>query len=221
VAASRRERLVLFAKEPAAGRVKTRLAAGIGAGKAAALYGAILTDLAAALVAPSWEAVLAVEGDETVVLARIFSSNWSFRPQGPGSLGDRLARAAAAAFEEGAERVALAGSDAPTLGALEVGAAFAALDESDLAVAPAPDGGFSLAALKRLVNPIPLFGSVRWSTAFALSDLRRNADTFGLRAALLPQVPDVDVVEDLLPLRERLSADGRIAPATRAFLATI
>lgn len=221
MAASRPLRLVLFAKEPAPGRVKTRLAAGIGAEKAAALYGAFLTDLAATLAVPWWEAVLAVEGDETVLLSRIFASGWSLKPQGRGSLGDRLARAAAAAFEEGAERVAMAGSDAPTLSAINVRAAFAALDESDLAVAPAPDGGFSLVALRRPVSPTPLFESVRWSTAFALSDLRRNAGALGLGAELLPEIPDIDVVEDLLPLRERLSAGGRLAPATRAVLATL
>ena len=216
----RRARLVLFAREPAPGGVKTRLAAAIGAERAAALYEAFLADLAEALVSPSWESVVAADGAETPRLARIFAAGWSLRPQGDGSLGDRLARAAAGGFDAGSERVALAGSDAPTMRAADVAAALAALDAADLAAAPAPDGGFSLVALRAGTAPPDLFSGVRWSTELALSDLRRNAAGLGLRVALLPEIPDVDVAADLPPLRRRLARDGRLAPATRAFLGT-
>jgi rSAM/selenodomain-associated transferase 1 len=216
-----RPRLVVFAKEPAPGRVKTRLAREMGAGRAAALYEAFLTDLAAALVAPAWESVLAADGSGTGGLDRIFASGWSRSTQGNGSLGDRLARAVTAAFDEGAEKVVLAGSDAPTLSAADVEAAFAALDGADVAVAPAPDGGFTLAALRSPVNPSELFGTVRWSTEFALSDLCRNAVAARLEMALLPEIPDVDVAEDLPALCRSLARDRRLAPATRAILGTL
>ncbi len=217
----RRARLVLFAKEPAPGRVKTRLAREIGSGRAAALYEAFLTDLAVALVAPAWDSVLAADGSGTGRLDRIFAGGWSRTRQGAGSLGIRLARAVAAAFDEGAEKVALAGSDAPTLTGADVEAAFAALDRADVAVAPAPDGGFTLAAIRSPAGPSGLFGPVRWSTGFTLSDLRRNAATARLELALLPEIPDVDVAADLPALRRSLAADPRLAPATRGTLGTL
>jgi hypothetical protein len=220
VGGPQRARLVLFAREPAAGRVKTRLAAAIGAERAAVLYEAFLRDLARALVSPSWEAVVAADGTETPGLSGIFAAGWSLVPQGSGTLGDRLARAAAGAFAAGAGRVALAGSDAPTMRASDVAAALAALDTSDLAVAPAPDGGFSLAALRAGTSTTDLFAAIRWSTEFALPDLVRNAAALGLRAVTLPAIPDVDVAEDLPPLRRRLAENGGLAPATRAFLGT-
>ncbi|HQR47582.1 MAG TPA: glycosyltransferase, partial [Thermoanaerobaculia bacterium] len=61
---TRRPRLVLFAREPRAGHVKTRLAAALGGEGAAALYEAFLTDLAAALVSPAWESVVAADGPD-------------------------------------------------------------------------------------------------------------------------------------------------------------
>lgn len=201
--------------------MKSRLSRGIGVWRAAALYEAFLKDLATELVSAEWESVLATDGSETNRLERIFPSGWSLRAQGGGSLGDRLARAAAAAFGEGVAKVALAGSDAPTLSAVDVGTAFAALDGADVAVAPAPDGGFSLVALRPPASPSRLFGSVRWSTRSAFSDLRQNTATARLGMRLLPEIPDVDVAGDLAAIRRRLAADAWLAPATRAILKTL
>jgi len=200
--------------------VKTRLAAAIGARRASDLYEAFLRDVAAALVSPSWEPVVAADGGEAR-LRGIFGTAWRVVPQGGGTLGDRLARAAADAFAAGAERVALAGSDAPTMRAADVAAALSALDGSDLSVAPSPDGGFSLAALRAGTAAEDLFAAVRWSTRFAGADLRRNAADLSLRVATLPEIQDVDVADDLLPLRRRLAEDAGLAPATRAVLDTL
>jgi rSAM/selenodomain-associated transferase 1 len=221
VTGSCRARLVVFAKEPAPGRVKTRLAAAIGPGRAAALYEAFLTDLAASLVAPEWESVVSADGGGAGRLEQIFASGWSRVAQGSGSLGDRLARAAASAFGDGARKVAVAGSDAPTLSVADVLRAFDVLDRADVAAAPSPDGGFSLAALRIPVDPSGLFRRVRWSTAEALPDLRRNAAAARIGLALLPEIPDVDVPGDLPALRRRLSAEEGLAPATKAVLETL
>ncbi len=219
MSAARPPRLVLFAKEPAAGRVKTRLAARIGATRAAELYTAFLEDLAAALPSERWTAVLAhAEPEAGPRLRELFAPPWILEPQGDGGLGSRLAHAAVRAFRDGAEKAVLAGSDAPTLSPADVSGALAELDRCDLAFAPTPDGGFSLAGLKRPGDASRLFTSVRWSTAFALPDVRRNAAALGLTVALLPEVPDVDVAEDLQDLRDHLARQRDGAPATRALL---
>ncbi len=222
MAEDRRPRLCLLAREPAPGRVKTRLAAAIGPRRAAAHYAAVLHDQAAAHPSRAWTCGVAHAGRRPGPrLRRLFRAPWFLQPQGGGTLGERLARASRRAFRAGAPTVLLAGSDAPTLSAPDIVRALSALRSSDLVLAPAPDGGFSLAGLGLRADASRLFARVRWSTRSALADVRRNGVELGLRVALLPPVPDVDVAADLPPLRRRLGRKGRRAPATRALLATL
>lgn len=214
-------RVVLFAREPVAGRVKTRLAREIGERAATALYAAFLEDLAAALPDPArWDAVLAhAEFDPGPFLAETFRAPWEFFPQGDGSLGDRLARAVIRSRMEGRRDIVLVGSDAPTLGRDDLHAAFAVLEEeADVVFAPAPDGGFSLVGLAGSSDFRNFFEGVRWSTANALEDARRSAENRGARVALLATLPDVDEMKDLTALSPYFSADPALAPATRRAL---
>jgi rSAM/selenodomain-associated transferase 1 len=204
------QRVVLYAKEPVAGRVKTRLAREIGDAAAAALYAAFLEDLAVALPAPGrWEAVLAhAEPEAGPFLRKTFGAPWTLSPQGDGSLGMRLRNAF-----EGAH-VVVAGSDAPTLGRTDLEEAFGALaGGADVVFAPSPDGGFSLIGTRK--KPGDFLEGVRWSTEYALDDARRAAERLGLRVALIAPVPDVDVLEDLGILSSSLSKQIFLCPATR------
>lgn len=212
--------LLLFAREPAAGHVKTRLAAGLGEEEAAMLYAAFLEDLASALPDPAWLPVLCHDGEGPGPFLRSrFGGRWLFRPQGEGTLGERLVRALALPLSRGALAAVVAGSDAPTLEGENVRGALAALSAgADIAVSPAPDGGFSLLALSGAVAPGPLLARVTWSTPRARADLLRAAAGLGHRVVLLPQVPDVDVLEDLARLREDLAARGNRAAATARVL---
>jgi uncharacterized protein len=214
-------RVVLFAREPLAGHVKTRLAREIGEPAATALYTAFLQDLAVALPDPArWDVVLAhAEFEPGPFLVGTFRAPWELFPQGDGSLGDRLSRAVIRSRMEGRRDVVVAGSDAPTLGREELVAAFAALEEdADVVFAPAPDGGYSLVGLRGHVDPAAVFTAVRWSSAHALADSRRSAEGRGCRVRLLPTVPDVDEVKDLAALGPMFLADPAVAPATRRAL---
>jgi uncharacterized protein len=217
-------RVVLFAREPVPGRVKTRLAREIGEGPATALYESFLRDLAAALPDPArWEALLAyAEPEPGPFLRATFRPPWSFVRQGEGSLGDRLARAVERTRGSGRRDVVVAGSDAPTLSRADLGAAFHALEEgADAVFAPSPDGGFSLVGLAGGRDPREFFEGVRWSTAHALEDARRSAEAKGARVALLAAVPDGDRYEDLGALAPIFSADPTLAPATRGAIESL
>jgi rSAM/selenodomain-associated transferase 1 len=210
--------LVLFAKEPVAGRVKTRLAGTIGAEAAARLYEAFLEDLAAGL-GGEWERLLACDGDGGPRLKRIFRQGWTLQPQGEGTLGERMARAVVRAFAGDASKVTIAGSDAPTLTAGDIASAFAALEEADVVLAPSPDGGYSLAGLRRPVAASKVFGTdIRWSTKYALADTRRAAESVGYVVRFLEPVPDVDVSEDLAALTDLLRLRPDLAPFSRKAL---
>ena len=203
--------------------MKTRLAASLGAEEAAMLYAAFLQDLSASLGGPgAWRGVVVHDGAAPGPFLRgRFGASWAFRPQGEGDLGERLVRAFDASAARGAPAAAAAGSDAPALRRRDVEGAFAALERSDLAVAPSPDGGFSLLALGSSVPASTLLAPVRWSTPGALADLRASAASLGLAASILPEVPDVDVLADLVRLRADLDADPSLAPATARLLAQL
>jgi rSAM/selenodomain-associated transferase 1 len=217
-------RVILFAREPVAGRVKTRLAREIGAGPAAALYGAFLQDLAAALPDPArWDAVLAhAEFEPGPFLVGTFRAPWELFPQGDGSLGERLARGVVRSRMEGKRDVIVVGSDAPTLGREDLESAFAALEEdADVVFSPAPDGGYSLVGLRGAVDPAAAFTAVRWSSEHALADSRRSVEARGYRVRLQPTVPDVDEVKDLGALAPMFASDPDLAPVTRRALALL
>ena len=216
--------MTLFAREPAAGRVKTRLARDVGEAAAAALYAAFLEDLAAALPDPArWESVLAhAEPEAGPTLSRTFGPPaWSFVPQGEGSLGERLGRVFEWSRARGVD-VVVAGSDAPTLSRDHLEAAFVALEDgAEVVFAPSPDGGFSLiGARPGLARPGTgdFFEGVGWSTAHALEDCRSAAERRGLRVQLLTPVPDVDEAEDLAAVSLSLSKNLSLAPSTRRVL---
>jgi uncharacterized protein len=218
-------RLILFAKDPVPGHVKTRLGREIGALAAAALYEAFLTDLSAALPCPAeWDAVLAhAEFEPGPFLLVAFGPPWDLLPQGDGTLGERMTRAIVRSRMEGRRDVVIAGSDAPTLSLDDLHEAFAALaGDSDVVYAPSPDGGFSLVGMRGNVDPAAVFpAAVRWSSPHALEDSRRSAAARGYHVRLLSSVPDIDEMKDLERLPVILRADPDLAPATRRALTSL
>ncbi|GAC1380996.1 MAG: hypothetical protein NVSMB30_28790 [Hymenobacter sp.] len=121
------------------------------------------------------------------------------RCQAPGDLGERMAAAFAAAFEAGARRVAIIGTDCPGLRAAHLTQAFAQLADHDVVLGPATDGGYYLLGLRQ---PCPeLFQNKAWSTASVLPDTVAEAERLGYRVALLPELRDVDTAVDLVAWR--------------------
>ena len=200
--------LAVFVKEPRPGAVKTRLAAAIGAERAAALYRA-LAEAEIAATSPGageYERLFFFEG------ARDALQRWL--PAAPliaqveGGLGARMAAAFAEAFARGARRVALIGTDVPWLGRGTVLEALRQLDAHDVVPGPAEDGGYFLIALGR---PLPaLFEAIAWSTPTVLADTLARAAALGLRVHRLASMPDVDTLDDVRRHWDRL---GRILPA--------
>jgi rSAM/selenodomain-associated transferase 1 len=218
-------RLVLFAREPVPGYVKTRLAREIGAAAAAALYEAFLADLAVCLPSPDrWDSVLAyAEFEPGPCILSTFRPPWDLIPQGEGTLGERLARAVVRARMEGRRDVLVAGSDAPTLTGEDCSAAFRTLGgTTEVVYAPAPDGGFSLVGMQGHVDPAAVFpAGVRWSSPHALADSRRSAEGKGYRVGLLSTLPDIDEFGDIRRLEPLFAADPDLAPATQRALLRI
>jgi rSAM/selenodomain-associated transferase 1 len=212
--------LVVFARQPAPGRVKTRLTPPFSPEQAAALYRAMLADVldASAAMAERFglDAVLAVTPPEACAeLARSAPAAFRAVAQRGPDLGARMEWAAAEAAAAGAAPIVLRGSDSPALAADAVGDALRALDGHDLALIPDRDGGYGLVALRR---PAPGLFSHPMSTASVLADTLAQASRLGLRARVLGPGFDVDTAADLRWLAAARSESGSLCPRTLAYL---
>ncbi|GAA3963928.1 TIGR04282 family arsenosugar biosynthesis glycosyltransferase [Hymenobacter antarcticus] len=196
--------LLVFAREPVLGRVKTRLAADIGPEAALAVYRELLALTAAAVTASAVPAtVWLAEAPHPTADTALPRPEWPglpWRVQPPADLlGERMAHAFGEAFAAGAGRVVIIGTDCPGLEPAILQRAFAALEAHDLVVGPAEDGGYYLLGLREL-QPA-LFTSKDWSTATVLPDTLADAARLGLRVAQLPVLHDVDSARDLAAWR--------------------
>lgn len=218
-AAGRRARdvLVVFARCPEPGRVKTRLARTVGDEAAAALYAAFVTDLQARFAAAPLAVRWAVAPPAAGFAARFaIPDGQTFAQQG-GDLGARMHAAFAHVRDAGFARCVLVGSDTPQLALATVERAFTALDDADLVVGPARDGGYYLIAARR---PLDVFDGIAWGTGDVLAATRARAAELHLTVALLDEDFDVDDADDLACLEQLLQAEGARAamPATTAAL---
>lgn len=191
--------VVVFAKAPVPGRVKTRLIPALGADGAAALAARLLEHaLAQARAAALGPVELCADPGPSHPAFDRARARWPglhAAEQGAGDLGQRMARALARHLDAGAPRVLLIGTDAPALDAPRLREAARALGDADAVVVPALDGGYALIGLTR---PAPaLFEGVAWSTPGVLAATRRRAAAAGLRLAELAPLADIDRPEDL------------------------
>ncbi len=208
-------RLVVMAKAPRPGRVKTRLAATVGDDAAARVAAASLLDTWSAVAsAPGIEPQLALAGDAADLPRSLVGRAWIVT-QGDGDLGARMTRHLAAGCRERGACL-MVGADAPGVPAAALERARAALETHDAVLGPAEDGGFWLIGLR---GPVAdgLLDELPWSApdtcARTLGRLRER----GYRVALASTWFDVDEASDLsrLCLLHRLGvvAAPRVAAA--------
>lgn len=189
--------VAVFVKAPVAGRVKTRLAAEVGVHHAAEIYRSLGRRVVAACIGRAHDTTVwfAPARERQAVRQWLDSLDvGSIRAQVSGTLGMRLSAAFAQHFQEGASRVIGIGSDCPDVDADIVSQALAALDEHDVVIGPAHDGGYYLIGLRA---PVPqLFHGIAWSTEAVLHQTLTRARQLGLSPALLPTLRDVDTLAD-------------------------
>ncbi|MBV8167150.1 MAG: TIGR04282 family arsenosugar biosynthesis glycosyltransferase [Alphaproteobacteria bacterium] len=182
---ARGDTLVIFARQPALGRVKRRLARDIGAGAARRVYDALTRRALAQLGRDRrWRTVLAVTPDG----ARWRAWGRTSRvPQGHGDLGMRMASALCRLARP---RAVLVGSDIPDMTPAAIARAFAALGRARVVFGPAVDGGYWLIGWRRGVWPYGALTDVRWSTRHALADSRASLGHAAV--ALVDRLADLD-----------------------------
>lgn len=181
--------LVIFARRPALGVGKRRLAREIGDLAALRFQRASLRRLRATLDQNAlWTLWLCLTPDR----APMSLCGRREIPQGAGDLGERLTRLMGR-LPSG--DVVVIGSDAPQIVRTDIQAAFRALGRKSAVFGPAPDGGFWLVGLDRAARRRPPFSNVRWSTAHTLSDVITRLGS--RKFEVLRELEDVDDAQSL------------------------
>lgn len=211
-----RPAVIVMAKAPRAGAVKTRLAPPLTHEDAARLAACLFADTCALARSVAEELCVAyapadgralLEESLRAALPEDSLSGVRWLEQRGEDLGERLTDVSARAFAEGLGPLLLIGADSPTLPPQFLSAALEGLvnDAADVALGPTEDGGYYAVGLRA---PAPgLFDSIEWSTPRAYAQTARNAARLGLRLLELPPWYDVDTHADLSRLRAELSDD--------------
>ena len=213
-------RLSVFTRVPVPGAAKTRLVPPLTANQAAALQRAMTEDLldrldrtlgAVSPGAPSLSLEVRYDGQFSPRALEV-PKGWAITSQGPGDLGERLARAGREARRDGIGRLVIIGSDAPLLPLPLVEAAFSGLADRDALLAPAEDGGYVLIGLALgRAPPAPvesLFAGIPWGTGAVREATAAAAADAGLRFGELTGHWDVDRPEDLPRLAASIRAQN-------------
>lgn len=185
-------RIVIFAKEPVPGRVKTRLIPALGAHGAA--------KLASDMLARTVEEAVAARVGEPELCGDPDPVGWYQGPpihrtsQGDGDLGQRLARAVRRILGEG-ENPILIGADCPDLDRHRLKSAAEALAAHDTVIHPALDGGYVLLGLRRFDRS--LFHGIAWSTAAVGGETMERIRLLGWSLDVRETLGDVDEPGDL------------------------
>lgn len=200
----------VFAKPPRPGLVKTRLAAAVGEGHAAALARAFFQDTWSAVKSLPWaKGVLATT--EPAAGEWVGAEGATTWPQGSGDLGDRLERILRRALD--GTPVALAiGTDTPGLPPILFSRARSALGDADAVLGPCEDGGFYLLGLRRC--PPGLLRDLPWSAPETFMRTLSRLRERGLRTAVIAPWFDVDRPADLACLHALIARGELHAPAT-------
>ena len=198
-------RLIIFTRYPEPGKTKTRLIPALGAEGAARLQRELtehtLRQLGKTDELPSYSIEVRFAGGNRELMAEWLGPG-KYEPQGEGDLGAKIYGAFATAFATGIEKVAIVGIDCPDLDARVAIAAFDRLNDSDLVLGPAVDGGYYLIGLRQAVVP-ELFAGISWGSDKVLQQTVDTARKLHLSYSLLPELADIDRPEDLEILADR------------------
>lgn len=187
-------RILIFLKAPRPGFVKTRLAAELDDEAAASICKVLLDRTVAALRGFDRVELRVAPDDALAEVARWRRAGWKVSPQGPGDLGERLARGFAEAFQVETSPVLAIGTDCPGLDREDLEEAFDLLQREDVVLGPAEDGGYWLIGM-RAPNP-GVFREIPWSSPEVFRATCERAKAQGLTLRAMRRLADVDTLSD-------------------------
>jgi len=209
------QRILVFARLPERGAVKTRLAASIGDDNALLLYEAMLFDLlrrigdsdAETEVEVLWAPAPTADGAS---LTRAFGHR-SLAMQTGANLGDRMAMAFSERFFfHRTMKIVAIGVDEPSIDRTHIDNALSLLESCEWVIGPALDGGYYLIGCRAAAFDSEVFADVAWGTSSVFQETLAKIRATGNSVGVLPVRRDIDVIEDLRAYAEE-SAGGELA----------
>lgn len=199
-----RERLTVFTRYPEPGTTKTRMIPKLGAEGAAELQRQMTEHIISTVRQLADRRQLPVEvrfdGGSKKLMRQWLGRDFSYRIQGKGDIGYRMQCAFTDGFQDGYEPIIIIGSDIPGITTDILQRAFDGLQNKDLVLGPANDGGYYLIGMHRDTfnrSASRIFGGISWSTDKVLSQTLDVARNLRLSSLLTDILSDVDRPEDL------------------------
>lgn len=183
--------LIIFARKPVLGKVKTRLATKAGQQKALEIYKLLLAhtrSIASSLLCDKFVFVTEPIDDN-------FWQEFAAEMQEGIDLGNRMQHAFNLLFSKGYQHCVIIGSDCPGLSSKMVTIAFQSLNDNDMVIGPATDGGYYLLGMRKMIGEV--FINKDWSTSKVFDQTMQDVISLNLSCYLLPQLTDVDEIEDV------------------------
>jgi uncharacterized protein len=193
------DRLIIFTRYPEPGKAKTRLIPALGDVAAADLHRQMTEQTLDRVKLLQQSHPVSVEvwfaGGDRDRMQTWLGADLQYQPQPEGDLGSRMRQAFQVGFDRGVKASIIVGTDCPELTVAVLTAAFQALQQTDLVLGPATDGGYYLIGLRR--SAPELFESISWSTERVFQQTVAVASKLNLSLSCLPMLADVDRPEDL------------------------
>lgn len=190
--------LLVFVKNLIDGQVKTRLAATVGSDAAIKIYQQLLqhTYYVSKNISAGKFVFYSDFIEEDIWNTSVFKKEI----QQGNDLGERMKNAFTKAFENRFEKVIIIGTDGPQINENILENAFTKLNDYDIIIGPANDGGYYLLGMKKLHSFF--FENIRWSTGSVLKETISRCQKNNLSYFLLPELIDIDEEKDLVHLKE-------------------
>lgn len=211
-----KEALVVFAKAPVVGQVKTRLIGALTPEEATELYVCFLQDTFAVMEAVQEEreqlslVLCYTPADEIEAFEAADLEGCLMLAQRGQELGERLHNCLADLFDAGFHSIVILGADCPTLPDEIVVEAFVQLaTQPSIVIGPSADGGYYLIGLNQLYPE--LFARIDWGSETVFAQTEARATALNLSVSRLPEWNDVDTPSDLENLKQ-LIVTGTVAP---------
>jgi hypothetical protein len=185
--------LIIFQKNEELGKVKTRLAVTVGEEKALEIY--------RILISYTYQVIQDLPLTTYIFFSNFIPnsvadipSNFILRLQEGENLGERMSNAFQLLFKSGYQRILILGTDCAQLESRHITDAIQKLDEKDVVIGPAEDGGYYLLGMKK--STTSLFEGIEWSTSQVFSQTIEKLTRAELSYGIIETLSDVDVEED-------------------------
>jgi len=202
--------IIIFTKFPVEGKVKTRLAKNMGNKFAVSLYKVCAEHTFKELVkvkeTGSELFLFCSEENEIEQVMKWVGKDFNYNSQQGNDLGLKMYNAFDTVFKRGYKKVIIIGTDTPDVSMNIVQSAISVLDNYNVVIGPANDGGYYLLGFK--LKLIDLFSGIEWSSSSVFDDTIEKLKNSKINYFMLDELIDIDTLEDLQNWLKQYNGDA-------------